>query len=289
MQSPRRVPEKPQSRHGVPTLLLIEAVEADRRTIRDVLADARGILDVEHVTTIAEGIARLATGSVSAVLLDLTLPEARDLSALDELRRAAPKVAIMILARAADQALARRAVEHGANDSVVTDQIDTRSLMQLIAMMFERRASQEQKFVELERAEVTLNSIGDAVMTTDTQGNVTYLNAEAESLTGWTRSEAFARPLVEVFDVTDGLTGQHAQDPSRLAIEHRKKVRLKGNYILVGRDGNETAAMKRRLITRRRRFMIARAPSSAPSSSSATSSCRASVACRCCTWPSTTP
>ena len=78
-------------------------------------------------------------------------------------------------------------------------------------------------------------------MTTDTLGNVTYLNAEAEGLTGWTRAEAFARPLAEVFDVTDGLTGQHAQDPSRLAIEHQKKVRLKGNYILVGRDGNETA------------------------------------------------
>ena len=240
-KSPHRAPERPAHGHGVPTLLLIEPAAGDRRAIREVLAAASGILDVDHVTNIKDGIARLEQKSVSAVLLDLDLPEARDLSALDELRRAAPKVAIMILTRAADQALARRAVERGANDAVVTDQIDTRSLVQLIAMMFERRASEEQKFVELERAEVTLNSIGDAVMTTDTLGNVTYLNAEAEGLTGWTRSEAFARPLADVFDVTDGLTGQHAQDPSRLAIEHNKKVRLKGNYILVGREGNETA------------------------------------------------
>ncbi len=240
-QSPHRAPEGPLTGHGVPTLLLIEPATANPRAIRGVLAEASGILDVDHVTTLKEGIAQLARKSVSAVLLDLSLPEARNLSALDELRRVAPKVAIMILARAADQALARRAVERGANDSVVTDQIDSRSLVQLIAMMFERRASEEQKFVELERAEVTLNSIGDAVMTTDTMGHVTYLNAEAESLTGWTRSEAFARPLAEVFDVTDGLTGQHAEDPSRLAIENKKKVRLKGNYILVGRDGQETA------------------------------------------------
>ena len=147
----------------------------------------------------------------------------------------------MVLAPAADQALARRALDHGANDFIVIEQIDTRSLVQLIAMMFERRASDEQKFVERERAEVTLNSIGDAVMTTDTLGNVTYLNAEAEALTGWTRAEAFARPIAEVFDVTDGLTGQPAQDPSRLAMEHQKKVRLKGSYVLVGRDGHETA------------------------------------------------
>jgi len=227
--------------HGVPRLLLIEPLAPGRRTVREILDEAGEILCVEHATSLQEGLARLNTEQMSAILLDLTLPEARNLAAVDELRRRAPQVAIMVLAPAADQALARRALDHGANDFIVIEQIDTRSVVQLIAMMFERRASDEQKFVERERAEVTLNSIGDAVMTTDTVGNVTYLNAEAEALTGWTRAEAFARPIAEVFDVTDGLTGQPAQDPSRLAMEHQKKVRLKGNYVLVGRDGHETA------------------------------------------------
>jgi diguanylate cyclase (GGDEF)-like protein/PAS domain S-box-containing protein len=209
--------------------------------VRDVLDGAGEFLCVDHVTSLEDGLALLQTHRMSAVLLDLTLPEARSLAAVDELRRIAPQVAIMVLAPATDQALARKAVDRGANDFIVIDQIDTRSVLQLIAMMFERRASDEQKFVERERAEVTLNSIGDAVMTTDTVGNVTYLNAEAEALTGWTRAEAFARPLAEVFDVTDGLTGHPAQDPSRLAMEHQKKVRLKGSYVLVGRDGHETA------------------------------------------------
>ena len=180
--------------HGVPRLLLIEPLAPGRRTVREVLDEAGEILCVEHVTSLQEGLARLRTERMSAVLLDLTLPEARSLAAVDELRRVAPQVAIMVLAPAADQALARRALDHGANDFIVIEQIDTRSVVQLIAMMFERRASDEQKFVERERAEVTLNSIGDAVMTTDTVGNVTYLNAEAEALTGWTRAEAFARP-----------------------------------------------------------------------------------------------
>jgi diguanylate cyclase (GGDEF)-like protein/PAS domain S-box-containing protein len=225
----------------VPRLLLIEAAVPGRPTIRAVLVETRGMLEVEHVSTVKEGLLSLAERPVSAVLLDLTLPEARDLTAVDELRRIAPSAAIMILAPASDQALARRAIDRGANDSVVTDQIDSRNLVQLIAMMFERRASSEQTFVERERAEVTLNSIGDAVLTTDTAGNVTYLNGEAEVLTGWTRAEAFARPLAEVFDVTDGRTGASAPDPSRLAIERKKKVRLKGDYHLVGRDGKETA------------------------------------------------
>jgi diguanylate cyclase (GGDEF)-like protein/PAS domain S-box-containing protein len=174
------------------------------------------------------------------VLIDLALPECAELRAIDELKAAAPATAIMVLTRAADQALARRAVDRGASDFVITDEIDSRTLWQLIAMMFERRGIEQQLFVERERAEITLNSIGDAVMTTDTQGNVTYLNAEAEALTGWTRAEAFARPLREVFDITDGLTGEHAQDPALLAIQHNRKIRMKDSFILIGRDGNET-------------------------------------------------
>jgi diguanylate cyclase (GGDEF)-like protein/PAS domain S-box-containing protein len=226
--------------HDAPTLLLIEA-EATGAHVRNLLATVPGMLKVEHASTLKDGLAVLTRHQPRAVLLDLSLPESRDLSAIDEVRRVAPHTAIMVLARSSDQALARRAVDRGANDFVITDQIDARTLWQLVAMMFERRGLDQQMFVERERAEITLNSIGDAVMTTDTQGHVTYLNAEAEALTGWTRAEAFARPLAEVFDVTDGLTGSHAQDPSQLAIEHNRKVRLKGSYILVSREGNETA------------------------------------------------
>src|SRR5438045_778651 len=110
-QSTQRPADSPQYGQGVPSLLLIEAEVTDRRTIREVLEAARGILRVEHVPTLKQGLDRLAVQPVSAVLLDLTLPEARDLSAVDELRRIAPKVAIMILAPAAHQALARRAVD----------------------------------------------------------------------------------------------------------------------------------------------------------------------------------
>lgn len=227
---------------AVPLLLLIEGeTSADRGSVHALLANAPDVLAVEHVPNVDAGLRRLETETVSAVLLDLSLPEARDLTAIDQIRRMAPAVAILMLARATDQPLARRAVERGATDYVVTNQLDTRSLCQVIAMMFERRGLEEQKFVERERAEITLNSIGDAVLTTDTLGNVTYLNAEAEALTGWTRSEAFARPLSKIFDVTDGLTGQPAEDPSRIAIEHNRKVRMKGNYVLVGRRGAETS------------------------------------------------
>ena len=231
-------PPLPETR---PTLLLIEGLRHGRAAIHDLLSVVSGMLRIEHAESLAAALRQRTDHGPSAVLIDLSLPECRDLSVIDTIKDTLPGAAIMVLAQPEDQVLARRAVDRGATDAVVTEGLDARTLWQLIAMMFEHRGLQQQIFVERERAEITLNSIGDAVMSTDTQGRVTYLNREAEALTGWTRAEAFARPLADVFDVMDGLTGSHAQDPSRLALEHKRKVRLRGNYILVSRDGKETA------------------------------------------------
>ena len=77
--------------------------------------------------------------------------------------------------------------------------------------------AQETLFEEKERAQVTLNSIGDGVLTTDTLGNVTYLNRVAEEMTGWPWQDASGRPLDEVFSVIDGTTRQPARNPAKQA------------------------------------------------------------------------
>ena len=81
--------------------------------------------------------------------------------------------------------------------------------------MVERAASAEALFEEKERAQVTLNSIGDAVMSTDVGGNVTYLNAVAERMTGWSREEAAGHPLEEVFRIIDADTREPCRIPWR--------------------------------------------------------------------------
>jgi diguanylate cyclase (GGDEF)-like protein/PAS domain S-box-containing protein len=96
-------------------------------------------------------------------------------------------------------------------------------------------------FLERERAVVTLNSIGDAVLCTDISGNITYLNIVAETMTGWTRTEAIGKPLAEIFHILDGATRELAQDPMALAVSRNKTVGLTGNCILVRRDGYESA------------------------------------------------
>ena len=91
-----------------------------------------------------------------------------------------------------------------------------------------------------DRAEATLNSIGDAVLSIDVDGKVTYLNIVAERMTGWSRDAAAGRPLAEVFNIIDGETRAIARNPLNLAMRLNKTVGLTPNCVLVRRDGTET-------------------------------------------------
>jgi len=102
-----------------------------------------------------------------------------------------------------------------------------------------RKSTEAALFAEQERARVTLNSIGDAVLTTDMAGNITYLNVVAEKMTGWSREEAAGRPLAEVFHILDGSTRQPSRSPAELALAGNKTVGMAAGVVLVRRDGSE--------------------------------------------------
>jgi diguanylate cyclase (GGDEF)-like protein/PAS domain S-box-containing protein len=90
-------------------------------------------------------------------------------------------------------------------------------------------------------SEATLDSIGDAVLSTDLDGRVTYLNLAAEKMTGWPNKAATGQPLGEVFRIIDGGTRQTARNPLALALKLNKAVGLTPDCILVRRDGHECA------------------------------------------------
>lgn len=86
---------------------------------------------------------------------------------------------------------------------------------------------------------MTLDSIGDAVIVTDLAGSVTYLNLEAESLTGWLRDEALGQPLTRVFQIIDAVSRITAPNPAQRAIAEDHTVGLAIGCVLIGRDGTE--------------------------------------------------
>ncbi len=105
----------------------------------------------------------------------------------------------------------------------------------------ERRRAEGALFEAKERAEVTLHSIGDAVITADATGRVEYLNPVAEQLTGWSTAEARGRALAEVFRIVNEHTGGPADDPVARVLREGVIVGLANHTVLVTRDGGERA------------------------------------------------
>jgi PAS domain S-box-containing protein len=92
---------------------------------------------------------------------------------------------------------------------------------------------------EKELLATTLTSIGDAVIVTDDQGKVTFLNSEAERLTGWSSDGASGRPLNEIFHIINEQTRQPAENPVEKVIRAGGVVGLANHTVLIAKDGRE--------------------------------------------------
>ena len=105
----------------------------------------------------------------------------------------------------------------------------------------ERRAADAVLHAERERALVTLASIGDAVITTDAAGLVTFLNPVAEELTGWTTTEAAGQAVDTVFRLFSETTGEAIESPALLCLRERHAVELANHTALRDRSGNQVS------------------------------------------------
>ncbi len=97
------------------------------------------------------------------------------------------------------------------------------------------RVIQEQR----ERLHVTLASIGDAVISTDAQGQVLFLNSVAERLVGWRADEAARRNLEEIFHIINEVTRQPVENPALRALREGTVVGLANHTVLISKDGTE--------------------------------------------------
>lgn len=86
---------------------------------------------------------------------------------------------------------------------------------------------------------VTLQSIGDSVITTNAQGEVTWLNPAAERMTGWSTKEALGRPLSQVFHIVNEDSRLQAENPVATCLEQGKIVELANHTLLISRNGDE--------------------------------------------------
>ncbi len=101
------------------------------------------------------------------------------------------------------------------------------------------RAGQRRMAESREVFRVTLRSIGDAVITTDINGCVNYINEVAESLTGWSQQDALGKPLQEVFHIVNEVTRQPVENPADRALRDGVVVGLANHTVLIKKNGEE--------------------------------------------------
>lgn len=223
-------------------VLLIESDPDAATFVRAALADARDDrFVIDWVANLHAGLERLSKGGVRLILLNQFLSDSKGIETFNKLYEIENQIPILILSDPEHEDVAKRAIQAGAEDYLLSGHIDGYSLLRAIRNVMERKMAEETLFIEKERAQVTLNSIGDAVISTDIAGNVTFLNVVAERMTGWSQAEANGQPFSDVFRIVDGVTRETLRNPMELAIQENKPVGLSMNSVLIRRDGVEVS------------------------------------------------
>lgn len=117
--------------------------------------------------------------------------------------------------------------------------LPTGEIVTIYSDVTEKKQMEEKLLEEKEKLKVTLQSIGDGVITTDEKGNIEILNKTAEELTGWIQNDAKGKPLIEVFNIVNEKTHIPCEDPVRKVLEHGNVVGLANHTILITRNGGE--------------------------------------------------
>lgn len=103
----------------------------------------------------------------------------------------------------------------------------------------ERKLAENRLAAEKERLAVTLRSIGDGVITTDTFCKIMIMNKVAEELTGWSQNEARGKSLTTVFNIIDETSRKEFDNPAEKVLETGAIIEIENNTLLVSRDGTE--------------------------------------------------
>ena len=223
-------------------ILIITGDAADAKVLEDALGSAKdGPFTIERVTQLSDGLKRLSAGGIDAIMADLSLPDSQGIGTFDTLFAAAPHTPIMVLSATGDETSVTEAVQRGAQGYLSKDHFGSYLVSQSLRNIIQRKVIEETFYIEKARAQITLNSISDAVIGTDMSGNVDYLNVSAEKMTGWSRAEARGHPIGEVMQIINGNTRKPEPNPVDLVLKQNEAMGLTAGTILIRRDGSEAA------------------------------------------------
>ena len=189
--------------NGSLRLLLVDDDVVDLMTVRRVIGKSTlAGSQIQEASDAASALKALRTGDVDApvdcMLLDYNMPGASGLDVLRIVRGRHPGVAIVMLTGQSDPETVASLIKAGAADFIPKDALSPGRLDQAVRAAVRIAQAEREARTSRELITAALGSIADAVITIDADGRVTYMNAAAETLTGWTSELALGRSLSEV-------------------------------------------------------------------------------------------
>src|ERR1035437_3395600 len=146
-------------------ILLIDDDPCHAKAFEEALiAAGDGPSNFEWVKTLSSGLESLAHKGVWAIFLNLFLPDSRGVDTLDRLLSVTSTTPVVVLGGVDDEDICKTAMLHGARDYLLEGHLDSYAFARAIRNVIEREIARQELFIEKERAQVTLNSIGDAVL-----------------------------------------------------------------------------------------------------------------------------
>ena len=226
-------------------VLIITGNASDAATLKSVLERAQdGPFMLEVSSSLADALQRLETVDkkpIDAIMADLDLPDSPGMATFDSLFALVPGIPILILNELEDEQQTWEAIQRGAQGCLSKGHFGSYLVPQSLRNIIQRKAVEEALFVEKARAELTLNSISDAVIGTDLAGNIDYLNIAAEEMTGWGREEAQGQPIETVMHLVNDQTRVPVANPVTQVLRQNQNKTLAAGTILIKRDGSESA------------------------------------------------
>ena len=216
-------------------ILIVE----DERLVAEDLANKLRRLGYKMVGSVASGDEAVTTASrvqPGLVLMDISLDGPMDgIQAAEAIRKQHDVPIIYLTAHSDPATLARAKITDPFG--YILKPFEERDLATQIELALYKHQANRQLRQQREWLRVTLTSIGDAVIATDAEGRITFINPVAESLTGWKTGEASGQPVQGVFRIVNEKTGQSLEEPVTRVLRERRAVDLANHAALVTKDG----------------------------------------------------
>ena len=178
-------------------VLLVEDNPGDARLVEMALSESSiTSFEITIAGLLSDAIKCLHEQVYDIALVDLSLPDSSGLSIISKILKERPKIPIIVLTGLDDEEVGLSALKKGAEDYLVKGPDVNNSLTRTIRYAIERKKSKAELKTEREKYENVVKSMGEGLFVTDKHGFITYINLEAERITGYKSEEIFKKHLI---------------------------------------------------------------------------------------------